>query len=55
MQQKLLPEELHGAIIELSAYLDDSFGNRVRIDYGTGHETSFIVWMCAFSGADTSL
>lgn len=47
MQQKLLPERMHGAIIELSAYLDDAFGNRVRIDYGTGHETSFIVWMCA--------
>uniref|UniRef100_M4BXN6 Serine/threonine-protein phosphatase 2A activator n=1 Tax=Hyaloperonospora arabidopsidis (strain Emoy2) TaxID=559515 RepID=M4BXN6_HYAAE len=46
MQEKTLPEEQRGAVIELAAYLEDSFGNRVRIDYGTGHETSFIVWMC---------
>ena len=46
MQEKALPEEQRGAVIELAAYLEDSFGNRVRIDYGTGHETSFIVWMC---------
>ncbi|CAH0477123.1 unnamed protein product [Peronospora belbahrii] len=46
MQENMLPEEKRGAVIELAAYLDDSFGNRVRIDYGTGHETSFIVWMC---------
>ncbi|KAJ8517330.1 hypothetical protein ON010_g18336 [Phytophthora cinnamomi] len=45
MQENMLPEEMRGAVIELAAYLDDSFGNRVRIDYGTGHETSFIVWM----------
>ncbi|RLN71615.1 hypothetical protein BBJ28_00007489 [Nothophytophthora sp. Chile5] len=35
-------QAVRGAVIELAAYLDDSFGNRVRIDYGTGHETSFI-------------
>ncbi|KAL4151832.1 hypothetical protein PRNP1_008769 [Phytophthora ramorum] len=46
MQENMLAEDLHGAVVELAAYLDDSFGNRVRIDYGTGHETSFIVWMC---------
>uniref|UniRef100_K3WQ47 Serine/threonine-protein phosphatase 2A activator n=1 Tax=Globisporangium ultimum (strain ATCC 200006 / CBS 805.95 / DAOM BR144) TaxID=431595 RepID=K3WQ47_GLOUD len=46
LQQQLLPENLHGAIIELSTYLNECFGNRVRIDYGTGHETSFVVWMC---------
>jgi serine/threonine-protein phosphatase 2A activator len=39
-----LPPELHPAIIELSGYLKDSFGNATRIDYGTGHETTF----CAF-------
>lgn len=26
---------------ELSAYWADSFGNSTRIDYGTGHETTF--------------
>ncbi|RMX64717.1 hypothetical protein DD238_005660 [Peronospora effusa] len=46
MQENMLPEEKRNAVIELAAYLDDSFGNSVRIDYGTGHETSFIVWMC---------
>ena len=32
--------------IELSGYLEESFGNPVRIDYGTGHETTFIVFLC---------
>ncbi|MEW5318084.1 MAG: hypothetical protein WDW38_009337 [Sanguina aurantia] len=27
---------------ELAAYLCDSFGNPTRIDYGTGHETTFV-------------
>lgn len=45
----MLPESLHGAIVELSAYLNECFGNRVRIDYGTGHETSFVVWMSTFT------
>lgn len=26
---------------ELAGYLTESFGNRTRIDYGTGHETTF--------------
>ena len=30
---------------ELFAYLLDSFGNRTRIDYGTGHEMSFVVFL----------
>jgi len=37
----VLPEELHGRVAELSPYLADSFGNATRIDYGTGHETTF--------------
>jgi hypothetical protein len=35
-------EELIG---ELRAYLHDSFGHPVRIDYGTGHESSFVVFL----------
>ena len=31
--------------IELAAYLVDSFGNSTRIDYGTGHETTFILFL----------
>ncbi len=30
-------------------YLNDSFGNPTRIDYGTGHETVFIMFLCALS------
>jgi hypothetical protein len=37
----VLPPELHGAVLELTPYLVDSFGNATRIDYGTGHETTF--------------
>ena len=30
---------------ELSGYLEDSFGNSQRVDYGTGHETTFFVFL----------
>ena len=30
---------------ELSAYLDESFGNQQRIDYGTGHELNFVLFL----------
>jgi len=40
-QPKVLPEPLHAAVVELAPYLIDSFGNATRIDYGTGHETTF--------------
>eukprot|EP01087_Luapelamoeba_hula_P011184 TRINITY_DN3008_c0_g1_i1.p1 TRINITY_DN3008_c0_g1~~TRINITY_DN3008_c0_g1_i1.p1 ORF type:complete len:312 (-),score=41.04 TRINITY_DN3008_c0_g1_i1:407-1321(-) len=36
------PEE---AIPELVPYILDSFGNPIRIDYGTGHELHFVIWM----------
>ncbi|KAL7430064.1 hypothetical protein ACHAXH_003564 [Discostella pseudostelligera] len=32
-------------ICELQAYLHDSFGHPIRIDYGTGHESSFVVFL----------
>lgn len=42
----LLPEACKEAVIELNAYLQDSFGNSTRIDYGTGHEACFLFFLC---------
>ncbi len=39
------PEKHHEAIVELLPYLHDSFGNPTRLDYGTGHELSFILFL----------
>ncbi|KIH88508.1 peptidylprolyl isomerase [Sporothrix brasiliensis 5110] len=33
------------AIAEAAAYLAQAFGNRARIDYGSGHELHFVVWL----------
>ncbi|KAI0672286.1 hypothetical protein C8Q78DRAFT_1068847 [Trametes maxima] len=37
-----LPE---AAIPEVSVYFDESWGNRTRIDYGSGMELNFLCWM----------
>ncbi|VDK47274.1 unnamed protein product [Anisakis simplex] len=41
----LLPANAKGAVQELVPYLLDSFGNATRIDYGSGHEASYLVLM----------
>lgn len=43
----MLPVEHHKAVVELKAYLEDSFGNSVRIDYGSGHEMNFAAFLCS--------
>lgn len=46
---------------ELLTYLTESFGNRMRIDYGTGHELNFIIFTMGLSylvdqvGGDSNL
>lgn len=44
--QDALPEKFHRAIPEIVVYFVESFGNSTRIDYGTGHELAFIMFMC---------
>jgi serine/threonine-protein phosphatase 2A activator len=43
--QNILPDTLKGSAKELAYYFADSFGNTTRIDYGTGHETNFFVFL----------
>ena len=45
----MLPTALAPAVVELQGYLAGSFGDPMRIDYGTGHETCFVAWLlCLF-------
>lgn len=46
MIQNALPETYHRAVPEIMPYLVDGFGNSTRIDYGTGHEISFLMFLC---------
>lgn len=41
----LLPQDLKPALEEIYPYFADSFGNTIRIDYGTGHEVNFTAWL----------
>lgn len=44
--QEALHINLHLAIPEIKIYLEESFGNATRIDYGTGHEMAFVMFLC---------
>ncbi|CAD5124277.1 DgyrCDS12569 [Dimorphilus gyrociliatus] len=48
--ESLLRERLDAkfepAIEEISLYFIESFGNDIRIDYGTGHEMAFVTFLC---------
>ncbi|UJR35074.1 hypothetical protein I4U23_027850 [Adineta vaga] len=43
--KEALPEQYHQYIEELNGYLCDSFGNSTRLDYGTGHELAFALFL----------
>ena len=46
VEWKALPSTAReGLVTELASYLVESFGNRTRIDYGTGHETCFVAML----------
>ncbi|CAG8441544.1 16399_t:CDS:2 [Acaulospora morrowiae] len=49
IHQDILPSQYHNMIIELVPYFTGSFGNGTRIDYGSGHELSFVAWLCCLN------
>lgn len=45
----MLPSEFHNTIPEIEVYLVEGVGNSTRIDYGSGHEMSFVMFLyCLF-------
>nr|ABK24372.1 unknown [Picea sitchensis] len=45
LMDRVLTQDLHASIPEIYPYFGDSFGNAMRIDYGTGHEANFAAWL----------
>ena len=45
---KSIPGLPEAAIPEISVYFEEAWGNRTRIDYGSGMELNFLCWMCVF-------
>ena len=50
MAEKFTNQLQRDAVVEeIKVYLLDSFGNPTRIDYGTGHEMAFVMFLaCCF-------
>ncbi|KAI8799545.1 hypothetical protein BJ742DRAFT_687108 [Cladochytrium replicatum] len=48
LHARLFPEDsaFRRAIPELVPYLTGGFGHGTRMDYGSGHELSFVAWLC---------
>lgn len=44
-----LKPDTDASIQQVSCYLHDAFGHAVRLDYGTGHESSFLVFLLVLS------
>ncbi|CAL52137.2 Phosphotyrosyl phosphatase activator, PTPA [Ostreococcus tauri] len=42
----ITPPERQDLKLELEEYLQNSFGNPLRLDYGTGHELNFVAFLC---------
>lgn len=47
MVEQAIPSNMCEHVGELGQYLAGSFGNQTRLDYGTGHELSFLFFLCA--------
>lgn len=45
---KNTPAFLEDSVVEISHYFSNSFGNRDRMDFGTGHELSFLAFLSTF-------
>uniref|UniRef100_A0A673YGJ0 Serine/threonine-protein phosphatase 2A activator n=6 Tax=Salmoninae TaxID=504568 RepID=A0A673YGJ0_SALTR len=42
----VIPEDKAAAAPEIAVYLKEAVGNSTRIDYGTGHEAAFAIFLC---------
>ena len=40
-------KRIKAIVQEIQVYLVESFGNSTRIDYGTGHEMSFVMFLAS--------